>query len=105
MRENRLSGLMRGASYILAPTLPLISNERRVGVADMPRKLRLEFPGAIYHVINRGNYRAWVFKDEGTKAAFEACLFEACTRCGWVLHAFVVMRNLFMRRSRRHRAI
>jgi hypothetical protein len=23
----------------------------------MPRKLRLEFPGAIYHVINRGNYR------------------------------------------------
>jgi hypothetical protein len=25
----------------------------------MARKLRLEFPGAIYHVINRGNYRSW----------------------------------------------
>jgi REP element-mobilizing transposase RayT len=61
----------------------------------MSRKLRLEYPGAIYHVINRGNYRADVFRSEGAKAAFEACLFEACTRCGWRLHAFVVMRNHF----------
>jgi REP element-mobilizing transposase RayT len=33
----------------------------------MPRKLRLEFPGACYHVINRGNYRADIFKTEGAK--------------------------------------
>jgi hypothetical protein len=25
----------------------------------MARKLRLEFPGALYHIINRGNYRRW----------------------------------------------
>ena len=61
----------------------------------MPRKLRLEYPGAIYHVINRGNYRADVFRNEGAKAAFEACLFEACARCAWLLHGFVVMRNHF----------
>ena len=48
----------------------------------MARKLRLEFPGAIYHVINRGNYRADVFRSEGAKTAFEACLFEACARSG-----------------------
>jgi len=59
----------------------------------MARKLRLEFPGACYHVINRGNYRAWVFREEKTKAAFEACLFEACARCQWRLHAFVIMGN------------
>lgn len=59
----------------------------------MARKLRLEFPGAIYHVINRGNYRAWIFKDHGAAAAFEACLFEACERSGWLLHAFVLMGN------------
>ncbi len=59
----------------------------------MARKLRLEFPGAIYHVINRGNYRADVFRSEGAKAAFAACLFEACAKSGWVLHAFVLMRN------------
>ena len=59
----------------------------------MARKLRLEFPGAIYHVINRGNYRADLFQTAKTKAAFEACLFEACAKSGWVLHAFVIMRN------------
>jgi REP element-mobilizing transposase RayT len=59
----------------------------------MARKLRLEFPGAIYHVINRGNYRQFVFKSAGAKQAFEDCLFAACERSGWRLHAFVVMGN------------
>lgn len=59
----------------------------------MARKLRLEFPGAIYHVINRGNYRADIFRTAGARAAFESCLFEACTKSDWVLHAFVVMSN------------
>lgn len=52
-------------------------------------KLRVEFPGAIYHVINRGNYRSWIFRDPRTRAAFETCLFEACQKSAWVLHAFV----------------
>jgi len=59
----------------------------------MARKLRLEYPGACYHVINRGNYRGAVFKTEGARLAFEACLFEACARSGWLLHAYVVMSN------------
>ncbi len=61
----------------------------------MPRRLRLEFPGAAYHVINRGNYRGDVFATEGAKAAFEDALFDACARQRWFLHAFVVMRNHF----------
>ena len=59
----------------------------------MARKLRLEFPGACYHVINRGNYRSDIFQLASTKAAFEACLFEACEKSRWLLHAFVLMRN------------
>lgn len=59
----------------------------------MAYELRLEYPGAIYHVINRRNYRTWVFREVRTKDAFEACLFETCIRCHWVLHAFVVMSN------------
>ena len=59
----------------------------------MARKLRLEYPGACYHVINRGNYRTDIFKTEGARAAFEACLFEACVKSNWVLHAYVVMSN------------
>ena len=61
----------------------------------MPRKLRLEYAGACYHVINRGNYRRDLFAGEGAAAAFERVLFEACERFGWRLHAFVIMRNHF----------
>ncbi len=49
----------------------------------MARKLRMEFAGGIYHVINRGNYRGWIFKEEGATRAFERCLFEACEKSGW----------------------
>lgn len=59
----------------------------------MARKLRLEYPGACYHVINRGNYRSDVFKDAGAKAAFDSCLFEACEKSNWLLHAYVLMSN------------
>jgi REP element-mobilizing transposase RayT len=61
----------------------------------MARKLRLEYPGALYHVINRGNYRSWIFADEATRSAFDQCLFDACERSGWSLHAFVTMANHF----------
>lgn len=61
----------------------------------MARKLRLEYPGAIYHVINRGNYRRWIFAAERTKEAFESCLFEACRRSRWRLHAHVIMSSHF----------
>jgi putative transposase len=61
----------------------------------MARKLRLEYPGACYHVINRGNYRRDVFAPAGAAEAFERCLFEVCGQYGWRLHAFVVMRNHF----------
>lgn len=59
----------------------------------MPRAPRIEYPGAIYHIINRGNYRSWIFEDDGAKHAFEKCLFEACERTGWILHAYCVMGN------------
>lgn len=64
-------------------------------VKAMARKLRLEYPGACYHVINRGNYRRNLFEPEGAAESFEACLFEAAARFGWRLQAFVIMRNHF----------
>ena len=59
----------------------------------MARKPRLQFAGAIYHVINRGNYRRDVFETAATAQAFEKCLFEACEQAGWRLHAWTLMRN------------
>ncbi|MBC7365474.1 MAG: transposase [Undibacterium sp.] len=59
----------------------------------MARKLRLEFEGATYHVISRGNYRADVFRADATRAAFMKCLGEASDKSGWVVHAWCVMSN------------
>jgi putative transposase len=61
----------------------------------MARKLRIEFPDACYHVINRGNYRRDLFASDGAADSFQKCLFETCAAYGWRLHAFVVMRNHF----------
>ena len=61
----------------------------------MSRKLRFEYPGALYHIINRGNYRSWIFESGGARKSFEKTLFEACDYAGWKLHAFVVMSNHF----------
>ncbi len=59
----------------------------------MARKLRIEFPGARYHIINRGNYRDHVFAEDGAKQAFLKCLGEAAAKAGWVVHAYVLMSN------------
>jgi len=59
----------------------------------MARKLRIQYPGALYHVINRGNYRSDIFASEGAKDAFLTCLGQACEMTGWRVHAYVVMRN------------
>ena len=57
--------------------------------------MRIEYAGACYHVLNRGNYRRDHFGGKGTAESFQRCLFEARARFGWRLHAFVIMRNHF----------
>lgn len=59
----------------------------------MPRKQRIEFAGACYHIISRGNYRKDLFEEEGTARAFEKTIFEAALRCGWKIPAYVIMGN------------
>jgi putative transposase len=61
----------------------------------MPRRLRIQYPGALYHIINRGNYRQDLFGTAGAAQAFEAALDEACRRHAWIIHAFAIMRNHF----------
>ena len=59
----------------------------------MARPLRLESEDGVYHVLNRGNYRADIFRGEKTKAAFLKCLDEACAKTGWRVHAWCLMSN------------
>ncbi len=61
----------------------------------MPRTNRIETSDGLYHVINRGNYRQFVFKTEGARNAFEVALFEACGRFSWQLHAYCILSNHF----------
>ena len=59
----------------------------------MPRKQRVEFAGAVYHIISRGNYRKDLFTDVKTTEAFEKALLETVHRCEWKLYAYVIMSN------------
>ena len=55
--------------------------------------MRIQHEHALYHVINRGNYRRDIFSSRGAARAFSRLVGEACERHGWQLHAYVVMRN------------
>ncbi len=46
----------------------------------MGRKLRVEFPGAISHVLNRGDGREEVFKADKDRARFLETLGETCAQ-------------------------
>src|SRR3974390_2452173 len=59
----------------------------------MPRKLRLEYPGAMYHVMSRGDQRDDIFLDDVDRHDFIKTLAEACQKTGWQVHAFCLMHN------------
>jgi putative transposase len=61
----------------------------------MARKLRVEYPGAIYHVMNRGDRREPIFRGDADRQRFIATLGEACAKTDWQVHAYVLMPNHF----------
>jgi len=61
----------------------------------VPRQLRIEYPGAIYHVMNRGDQREDIFRDDEDRNKFLVTLGEACQKTGWQVHAYCLMQNHF----------
>jgi REP element-mobilizing transposase RayT len=61
----------------------------------MPRQLRIEYPGAIYHVMNRGDRREPIFQDDADRRGFLETLGEACRKTDWQIHAYCLMGNHF----------
>lgn len=59
----------------------------------MSRQLRLEFPGAIWHVTSRGNERREIFRDDTDRRRFVTLLSKVITERRWILHAWVLMSN------------
>lgn len=61
----------------------------------MARKVRVEYPGAIYHAMNRGDRREPIFREDADREQFIATLGEACEKTGWQVLALCLMSNHF----------
>ncbi|NOY65250.1 MAG: addiction module toxin RelE [Nitrospirae bacterium] len=59
----------------------------------MARPLRIEFPGAVYHITSRGNAKQNIFLDENDFKEFLAILCHVVKRYNWFLHAYCLMNN------------
>jgi REP-associated tyrosine transposase len=59
----------------------------------MARPLRLQYPGAVYHVTARGNERKAIYKDDRDRTAFLTLLHQVNTRYHWICHAYCLMDN------------
>ena len=59
----------------------------------MARPLRLEFPGALYHVTSRGNRRERIFRNRADHLAWFSEADRACRRFHFLVHAFCLMPN------------
>jgi REP element-mobilizing transposase RayT len=61
----------------------------------MARPLRIEFPGALYHVTSRGNARAPIFLEDRDRRLILRILSDVVARYRWVCHAYCLMTNHF----------
>ena len=59
----------------------------------MARRPRVEYPGALYHVITRGNQRQKIFYDDGDRAKYLEILSRLKHTYSFRIHAYVLMLN------------
>ena len=59
----------------------------------MARPIRVEFEGAVYHVMARGNERRKVFRSDRDRELFLETLAEAVSQFGLLVHVYCLMPN------------
>ncbi|MGA7876611.1 MAG: transposase, partial [Desulfoferrobacter sp.] len=59
----------------------------------MARSLRIEYPGAVYHVTSRGNARADIFLSDADRWTFLDVLATTVEKYNWLCHAFCLLDN------------
>ena len=59
----------------------------------MPRPLRVQYPGAICHLMSRGDHREPTFRDDIDRRRFLETLGAACEKTGWQVHAWCLPSN------------
>ena len=57
----------------------------------MPRKLRVEYPSAMYHVMSRGDRCENIFLDDVDRQDFLKPPAQACQKAGWQVHAYCLI--------------
>jgi REP element-mobilizing transposase RayT len=75
------------------PIMSLRPAEEKVAIGSMARRLRVQYPGAIYHLMARGNGRQDIVRDDADRDRLVDYLGRAAVRCSWRIYAFVVMSN------------
>ena len=53
----------------------------------MARKIRIEYAGAAYHVMARGNQGRDLYADDPNRKLWLKTLGDACEKTGWRIHA------------------
>src|SRR4051812_37360640 len=56
--------------------------------AAMARQLRIQYDGAIYHLLSRGDRREEIFRDDVDRKSFVETLGVACEKTDWHVHAY-----------------
>ena len=59
----------------------------------MSRPLRIEFPGAIYHVTSRGDRRELIYRDDVDRVAHLEVIAQAMSRFDAEVLAYCLMGN------------
>jgi REP element-mobilizing transposase RayT len=62
----------------------------------MGRPLRIEYPGALYHVTSRGNERKDIFIDDPDRKKFLDILRDYHDRYGILAHCYILMGNHYL---------
>ena len=61
----------------------------------MPRPLRIQYEGALYHVTGRGDRREAIFLCDQDRIEFLRTFGQACLKTGWLAHTYCLMTNHF----------
>lgn len=70
-----------------------LTDARRGSLGCMARQPRIEFEGALHHVMSRGNDGIVIFRDDVDRTRFLTLLAEEIARSRWTLHDYCLMSN------------
>lgn len=60
----------------------------------MARPLRIEYPGALYHVMNRGDGCELIVRDDDDRKLFLSVLTTVIERHNLLIHGYCLMENI-----------